>query len=192
MGLGVVAVGALGVVLATAGTARRGVVEFEWPSSLEKLQRDALNESATVLVRVHLAIKLEQGLGRLAKQRGSTPEVRRLGALMATDMSRSDDELAGHVRDEYGLDLARITRIVDHTGTLRRHVRDVRAQFAGLQGAAFDARFVDAVSRVSEEILTPLEEGWRATPQPRVRAHLDRLAAMTQQHRQIADGLRSK
>ena len=162
-----------------------------WPPEIELTTRKALEATAPILVRVHLTVALEAAVGQLAQQRGTRPEVRRLGRLVAADMARADKALVVYTREKHQLNLAEVTRIVDHTEALRRHVDEVRVQLQSLSGEAFDERFLTMMSQMPQEALEVLGEGWQMVHEPRLRAELNRIALMMEQHREIADSLRS-
>jgi predicted outer membrane protein len=183
------ALGTFGSLLVMSAAAHGQTAPPAWPPELEQAQREALDVAAPTLVRVHLATGLGASLGKLAERRGTAPEVRRLGRLVAADLARAGEALEKYTATRHQLGLHRITRIVDHTQALRRHVTEVRDQLAALQGAAFDQRFLEAMSRMPGEMLELLGEGWQAAPDPRLRAELERTAALMQQHRELADGL---
>jgi hypothetical protein len=171
------------------GGPARGSTPSDWPAEREKVSRQALDATATVLVRVHLTNTLEMALGRLAQARGQRPEVRRLGQLLVADVARADRTLARYSRQKCDLGMEALTGVIDHTGVLRRHVDEVSGSIEALSGPAFDAHFLGFVSTLDGEVLDLVAEGWRMVPDPRLRAELGRIGALIDQHRQIARAL---
>lgn len=163
-----------------------------WPSSVEASERRALGESLPALLRVHLAHQVQAQLGRLAEQRGSTPEVRRFGRLVAADHERTGRALASYAADDRTLDLNALVKRADPAGVIHQRIQRVKGELTALSGTAFDHHFLRMMAGAHDDSLTLLADARFSTQDPELRVLIDRTAPVMQQHQQIAQGLLSR
>lgn len=187
--------GAVALVLAGAGQAEaevnRGTKESPagWPVTQEVTQRRTLAAALPAVVRVHFAHQLQSAIGRMAEQKAGSAEVRRLGRLIAADHERAGRELRSYA-GRRGLDLDAVATNADADGAVGRHLDLIKADFAALSGAQFDARFLAAVSGAHDDSLDLMGDAWFRSEDPTLRTVLERTAPVLAQHRQIAEALR--
>jgi predicted outer membrane protein len=189
------------VLLAGSGAVRGAGGEAEaqkqssagaWPAALERVQLEDLGATAPVLVRIHLASQLDVALARLAQERSTRPEVRRLGRLVAADVQRADEAIVRYAKSRRDLDLEAATRVIDHTRALQRHVADVEARMKQVPGGSFDQPYLLVMSTMVDETLELLGEGWRTAQDPRLRAEIVHLGNLMRQHQEVARAIAAR
>ena len=86
-------------------------------------------------------------LGRMAAERGASPDVKKFGQMMVDDHSKAGNELK---------DIATQYRIPQPAGIDEKH-RQLMDTLARLRGAEFDKQYIDAMVQGHEDVVDKLE-----------------------------------
>ncbi len=137
--------------------------------------------AAEVASALHDMNVLEIRLGQLASERGSRPEVRRLGELLAADHRKADLEL---------MKIARRGGIaLDPLGYVERRPMNGTDRLEGLEGAAFDRAFLEDVVRAHREAIAELERVRRDLDDQALARLSRKVQPLLEQHLEIAESL---
>jgi putative membrane protein len=118
----------------TAGTAG------EARTDVNRGDRDFVNDVA-------IASMAEIELGKMAAQRGTSPEVKRFGEMMVADHTKASEKLSA-VATQHNISVP--TQLDD------KH-RDLRDKLSKLQGAEFDREYANAMVQGHEDVVDKLE-----------------------------------
>ena len=142
----------------------------------------ALANPQNFLSKALMGDNSEATLGRIAASRAATPDVRRYGAMLAADHSKSRTEV---------LPLA--TRYhVPPTRALAPMADAERHKLAGLRGAAFDREFVRYMVKDHQDDISDFQSELKSGDPVEVRALARRTLPVLQKHLVTAQSLQRR
>ena len=146
----------------------------------------APSRAVQILGAMHEVNLLEMRAGTLARDKGSTPEVRRFGTLIYRD-HRAADDMVVRLSRHYGFahaPPAPPAQAEQDEWTLR--------QLQTSSGAEFDRRFLDSTIGVASGAAMSMRAFEPDVAQKDVRAMMDKVVPILQQHVAIAKELRHR
>jgi len=119
----------------------------------------------------------EVKLGELAKDKGSTPEVKEFGSQMATDHGKANDELKG-IASSKGIDLP---------ADLDAKNKAVYEKLSKLSGAAFDKAYVHDMVRDHKEDAAEFEQASKSLSDPDLKGFAEKTLTVVKTHLEHAE-----
>jgi putative membrane protein len=149
------------------------------------------NDRAAFLMKLHAINAAEMEVGKLAQDKGQTPEVKSFGKMLAEDHEKADAKVAALARKE-GLMLepkAEPTDVKD----LKTKLKQMGDGLKAATGAQFDRTFADDMVQGHDEAIKLVEDAQkRFAGDAGVKELADGLLPSLQQHRTTATTIRDQ
>lgn len=167
---------ALLALSAGAGTARADDLDRA-AAKAQHLQPDQ------IVAKLHAINRLEIDMGRLARDKGASAEIRRFGALLERDHSAADKKVAS---------LAKRLGVTEGQTKPDAADRKMVADLSKMSGADFDRAFVDHMKLGHDKALRVLGAASQPTNDKRLNDLIGRLMPIITQHDELAGKLQGK
>ena len=141
-----------------------------------------------LLSQLHETNQTEVELGKMAGQKGSTPDVRSYGKELMSDHSAADRKVEKVARD-LGLELSPPTAPSKALQEKQNHDGAVREMLENVSGKDFDRDFLEAMSKDHQKAIQDLTEALNTTSDAKVKALLQELLPKLKEHQQMAEKL---
>jgi putative membrane protein len=150
----------------------------------QKQAEDAKMTDERLVTILHDTNKEEIQAGRLAQQKGSSPEIKSYGEKLVTDHTKADDQVMA-AASKAGVK-PNPSSLSAHDKEMMQTEKKKMDQMKQLSGAQFDAAFAQEMSRDHDHMISMLRDARRHVSPP-IKELVEQTIPVLEEHKDLAD-----